>query len=144
MWYFFTSLYDTTVWSKIMFQQITRLDLNMYIGRNDRKSKTKVISFPSRKTLIFWLLKYENMTITSVSDDNALVDINENKKLLNEIMKEIINRCYDNVIKTHNMIVEKNGFISFANYFSISDSLYLMIYLINMILMKEYENLIRV
>ena len=110
MWYFFTSLYDATVWSKIMFQQITRLGLNMYIGRNDRKSKTKVISFPSRKTLIFWLLKYENMTITSVSDDNALVDINENKKLLNEIMKEIVNRCYDNVIKTHNMIVEKKWF----------------------------------
>ena len=126
MWYFFTSLYDETVWSKIMFQQITRLDLNMYIRRNDRKSKTKVISFPSRKPLNFWQLKYENMTITSVSDDNALVDINEKKKLLNEIIKEIINRCYDNVITTHNMIVDKKMVLSPSRIILVSRIVYIL------------------
>ena len=63
----------------------------MHIGRNNKLSKTEAVFFPSRKTLNKWLLKYENMKISSTSENNITVDVNgEKKKLSDEATKKII------------------------------------------------------
>ena len=82
---FFSSLSDAITGSNIIFREMARLDLNMHIGRNNKPSKTEAVLFPSRKALNKWLLKYENMKISSTSEINIIVDVNgEEKKLYDE------------------------------------------------------------
>lgn len=58
------------------------------------------------------------MKITSISDNNLLVNINEKtKKPSNEVIIDIVEKCYNNASDTENIIVDKNGFISFTKYF---------------------------
>ena len=57
------------------------------------------------------------MKITLISDNNVIVDIHEEKKkILNQVIKEIIERCYNNASETEIIIVGKNEFIFFTKY----------------------------
>ena len=55
---------------------MTTLGNNRNNWRDGKWSKTEIGLFSSRKTLNTWLLKYENLKISSTVD-NAIVNINK-------------------------------------------------------------------
>ena len=84
----FPSLFDEITGSNIIFHEIVRLGLNMHIGRDDKPSKTETVFPPSRKTFNELLLKYENMIISSISENNVIVDVNEKRRFQMKLLKK--------------------------------------------------------
>ena len=62
------------------------------------------------------MLKYENMKISSTSENNMIVEVNEKKKLSDEAI-QIKENCHSKALKTKDIIVEKNGFIFLSKFF---------------------------
>ena len=110
---------------------MARLGLNMHIGSDNKSSKTGAVFFPSRKTMNEWLIKYENMKISSISENNIIVDINKKKKFSDEAIKKMLEDCYNKASETKDIIIDGNGFISFTKFFKYLGNSYRTTYLTN-------------
>ena len=111
----FVSRGDTILGTKIFFETMARLGLNMHVGTKNKASKTEAVYFPSRTKIISWLKEHDEKLLPSPEDSTLMVDpSNKVRKRTLKQQKHVIDRCYVKADETKKYIVNKNGYVSFC------------------------------
>ena len=104
--------------SNILFEQMARMGLKMHVETGSKASKTEAIYFPSRFKITSWLLYHESLQISSYHESFSLVEAGKKeKRITGDLLKKIIDNCYEKAIETDNIIIQSVYFVSFTKVF---------------------------
>ena len=114
----FVSREDTILGTKISFETMARLGVNIHIGTKDKASKTGAVYFPSRTKIIIWLKEHDEKLLPSPEDSTIMSDPSKKgrKRTLKQ-QKHVIDRCYVKADETKKYMVNKNEYVSFCLFF---------------------------
>ena len=104
--------------SNKLFEQMARMGLKMHVETRSKASKTEAIYFPYRFKITSWLLNHESLQISSYHESFSLVEAGKKeKRITGDLLKKIIDNCYEKAIETDNIIIQSVYFVSFTKVF---------------------------
>ena len=111
----FLSRLDALLGSEITLREMSRLGLNIHLGKGEKSSKTEAVFSPSRTKMQSWIDEHDKNLI---SDINLPID-NTKKKYKTPLknMKVITDRSYRKAEETRQLILNDLSFISFTRNF---------------------------